>query len=284
MLFLILVLFSGTVIGAVATSETATISVAPPVPIVNGRSLQIDIRLTAGYKLRVDRIVACSAVDMPFIAYDPSEPGTSGCNSSGYTAYEIYSKEIAASPAGSLASTFRVRQQKNSILMRRHLINRHAPLVRLQMHLSAYSGKTLVEQTVALVHYTISELALPLDAPLEAAGKTAGKNVFGTPINDDGRDDALQATGIIGGGHDTRRPWYMQTIGMFGILLFGAGCALVIWLRVTKKSRKLNKDGDYQQNHYQTIASFLHRATSLGFYAKNSAAAQIENQKSLPSF
>lgn len=277
LLLLILIVVSG------RGASPSSITVSAPVPIVNGRSLQIDIKVTPGYKLHVDRIVACSAIDMPFIAYDPSSPETSGCNSSGYTAYEIYSDAIAKSPAGSLANKFRVRQQKNSILMRRHLINRHAPLVRLQMHVSAYSGKTLVDRAVTLVYYKIDELALPIDSPERSSHVESGKNVFGTPIGDDGRDDERQVAGAI---PDTqRRPWYMQTIGLFGILLFGAGCALVVWLRVAKKSRKLNGGGgggDYTQNHYQTIASFLSRATSLGFYAKTSAAS--ENQKLLPSF
>lgn len=253
------------------TLALSSIVVSPPRSIVNGRSLQIDIGLSPGQRLHVERIVACSAIDMPFVAYDPDAPSTSGCNSSGYTAVEIYSASIASSPAGSLASKFRVRQQKNSVLMRRHLINRHAPTVRLQMHLSAHASdrSVVTDRTVTILHYRVDELTLPIDSTEPNGGSSGigGKNVFGAAIQDDGRDDEMQFTGVE--SVDKRNPWYLQTIGMFAIFAFGAGVALVIWLRVTKKASKLNAsgNGDYQQKHYRSIASFLSRATSLGFYA-----------------
>lgn len=265
------------------------ISVSAPYPIVNGRSVRIDVSGSGpGTRLHVDRIVACSGVDMPFVAYDAAEPGTSGCNSSGYMAHDIYSEAIAKSPSGSLASTFRVRIQNAAIFLRRRLISRHAPVVRLQLHLSTFAGKRLVEQTVTTVQYSVDELALPLNTPeriVSAASKDGGegdkKNVFGVPINDGGRDDDLQFVQIMEPGSGTRTPWYMQTLGMFGILVFGLGVALVIWLRVTAKYAKKNGNnaGDYQQNRYQAVASFMNRATRLGFFSSASSSTSSSQEK-----
>jgi hypothetical protein len=140
------------------------------------------------------------------------------------------------------------------------------------MHLSAHASdrSVVTDRTVTILHYRVDELALPIDSP-ESTGSSSssnnGKNVFGAAIQDDGRDDEMQFTGVE--SVDKRNPWYLQTIGMFAIFAFGSGVALVIWLRVTKKASKLNANGngDYQQRHYRSIASFLSRATSLGFYA-----------------
>jgi hypothetical protein len=256
----------------------AEISVNPPVSIVNGRSLRLDINHGQGSThARVERVIACSAIDMPFFEYDPKQPETSGCNSSGYVALEIYSRAIALDPAGSLASKFRVRLKQHTILMRRHLLDRRAPLVRLQIHFSIATTESIVKT----VYYRVDELALPIDGGGDAnqTGRFngisggGGKNVFGSAIADDGIDDDLQYTGVAAGERDPL--WYTQTLGIMFIFAFGVCVALLIWYRVSKKLAKHPRGGgggsNYQQNHYDTIASFLNKASVIGLFSTQDA-------------
>lgn len=253
----------------------AEVFVNQPVPIVNGRSLRMDMNFGPGHThTRVERVIACSAIDMPFFEYDPSQPETSGCNSSGYAALEIYSRAIALNPAGSLASKFRVRMKQNTILMRRHLLDRRAPLVRLQVHFSIAA-----ESIVKTVYYRVDELVLPIDTNqterFNVGPGGGGKNVFGSAIADNGIDDDLQYTGMA---NDSRDPlWYTQTLGMMFIFAFGVCVALFIWYRVSKKSAKHPRgsgDGSYQQNHYDMIASFLNKASVIGLFSAQDTPRQ----------
>ena len=263
----------------------AEIFVSQPVPIVNGRSLRVDTSFGPGHTYaRVERVIACSAIDMPFFEYDPRQPETSGCNSSGYAALEIYSRDIALNPAGSLASKFRVRMKQNTILMRRHLLDRRAPLVRLQVHFSTAAAAT-AESIVKTVYYRVDELVLPIDTNQTGRfsvgpGEGGGKNVFGSAIADNGIDDDLQYTGVANGSRDPL--WYTQTLGMMFIFAFGVCVALFIWYRVSKKSAKhprgtCDGGGSYQQNHYDMIASFLNKASVIGLFSAQDSPPRQSN-------
>jgi hypothetical protein len=69
---------------------------------------------------------------------------------------------------------------------------------------------------------------------------------------------------------------------MLFIFAFGAGVALLIWYRVSKKMAKHPRaSGDnYQQNHYNTIASFINKASVIGFFSETPSLSGIPSQTS----
>lgn len=105
-----------------------------PTLVASGQSLRIDIQTWAGmHHARVTRVIACSATDKPFRSFQPTSPETTGCNSHGFERQEIYSVESSAQ-MGSLASKFRVRQSAQSLYIRRRLVEKHSPVVYLEVN------------------------------------------------------------------------------------------------------------------------------------------------------
>ena len=252
-----------------ALGDSVRVRVGKPVSIVDGRSLRIDIKPqldgTEKHKtVEVETIHACSAVDMPMIAYDRTAPERTGCRSPGYRTEEIYSPVVKKDPAGSLATKFRVRQRGHSIFLRRRLVDLRSPIVYLQIVVRSTRDGAL--RTV-LREYRVPEKILSIGDP-EVAGdgdiETKHTNFLGVPGKDDGKDDqrvtiseTFQENGPPGAGY-----------GILFIMVVGLCIGGVGYLKFQSKERKATrrKSDDHATNYRDLIKSWVVAGESTGAY------------------
>ncbi len=101
----------------------------PPVAVADNRALRLDVQ-TSSILLRaqVIKLVVCSAVDQPLVAYDAARADTTGCASPGFMATHVY----PASGPEQNDELFRVRQRARSLFIKRRLLEPHSPTVWMQ--------------------------------------------------------------------------------------------------------------------------------------------------------
>lgn len=190
-----------------------------------------------------------------------SAAGETGCNSPGFERQQIYSIEEMHAH-GSLASKFRVRQTAQSLYIRRRLVEKHSPVVYLEVHLDVQDENTRTmpppgataatasvdDEWVLVTRFECPERALPLG--VESYGSKNGdgsssssSSAWSTimsafsPADEDDSDQLVNpSTSVFGssGYNDKGIHWSVYAI-FFGAAL----CGLTILYLVAFSRRKL---------------------------------------------
>lgn len=191
---------------ASATSEPL-IWLNAPVSVANEQALRVDIVSTKSlHHARVTRVVACTAIDRPFVAYKYDAPDTTGCHSPGFTSLDIF--------GGQEVTKFRVRQSAQSLYIRKRLLDRHSPLVYLEVHVHLQDeeartvspqNQQMIDEWVLVTRFEYPENTLPIGtesnggggvesikAPLEQSG------LFASPDEEegDGKNTSINTSGV----------------------------------------------------------------------------------------
>jgi len=121
-------------IATVCAGSDAVAWIDAPVDISDGQAVRIDIRSASILDHPVVKsVIACSAVDRPFIPYEERAANRTGCRSPGFTSLEIFSDKMEREK-GSLATKFAVRRSGQSLYIRKRLVDPHTPIVYVEVH------------------------------------------------------------------------------------------------------------------------------------------------------
>jgi len=129
-----------------------------PVSIADDRALRLDVQTESiMFRAQVVKLVACSAVDLPILVYDPDSPNATGCASPGYRSNQIYPEQEGGD------HSFRARQRSRSLYFKRRLLDQHSPSVWLQATIETRNEhNAVVGMRVEMVRFQVPERVLPI--------------------------------------------------------------------------------------------------------------------------
>lgn len=180
MVRILLCLLLGLVLGA---AEMPSAWLESPVLVANDRALRLDVQ-TRSILLRaqVVKLIACSAVDQPIVAYAEDAALSTGCWSPGFTQTQVFPLPAGVNASTGVVDHFAVRQRARSLYLRRRLLDPHSPSVWLQATLEVRNERGVVVETlVDAVRFQVVERALPIGAtvpPNKDAGSTIADTVL----------------------------------------------------------------------------------------------------------
>lgn len=260
----------------------------PPVSVADDRAIRLDVQTaTILLRAKVTQLVACSAVDMPLVAYDGAHPETTGCGTPGFKATQIFPE------TGSL-DVFHVRQRARSMFIKRRLLDLHSPTVWLQATLEVRDEHgRLVEgiDSVQMARFQVPERVLPIGAtlppvaPVESLTDSVLKFLHlrsGTEGQD--LDEALRDYDELDGREETNNGtstrylnhvhWSNYTAVIFGGL-FAVVLIVVALLRWSRSGRRLGRsrrpkdhlsDDDLESGRAERIRKWTAHAEASGLY------------------
>lgn len=225
----------------------APVSLEQPQLVIADQAVRID--LTAAntmYHLHVVKVVACSAVDIPWRQFDIDEPSATGCNSPGFIGHVIYTD------GGMKDDKFQVRQRGRSMYIRKRLIDKRSPTVYLEVHVKVddeagdaimpvVQQRSVDQPWILTTRYSAPERAVSLD---------------GVPLVE------IDGNGI----HiPLSSPWMGYSI----MALLGLVVALlvVLMVRVKLRKRKHKRTRNIDTEHKNVIAKFVYSALDKGFFS-----------------
>ena len=157
----------------------------PPVSVADDRALRLDVQTSSILvRAQITRLVVCSALDRPLVAYDGNNPDTTGCNTPGFLATQIFPVPAATTTVDGEETPkdlYHVRQRARSTFIKRRLLDPHSPTVWLQATLEVRDehGRIIEPaERVDMVRYQVPERALALGQTLPAASSPADTLTF----------------------------------------------------------------------------------------------------------
>jgi|WetSurMetagenome_2_1015567.scaffolds.fasta_scaffold00074_24 hypothetical protein len=171
MFLLLLIVFAS----LVSASEERAVWLDVPVSVADDRALRLDVQTASILtRARITKLVVCSAVDKPLVAYDATNPDTTGCSSAGFSATQVFPSLVREGPEKRVPDLFRVRQRARSTFIKRRLLDPHSPTVWIQatIELRDEHGKVIEPaQRVDMVRFQVPERVLAIGATLPPAAK-----------------------------------------------------------------------------------------------------------------
>ena len=249
----------------------------PPVVVADGRSVRLDIQTSSILlRARITRLVVCSAVDQPMMAYDGDKAEKTGCSSPGYTASQVY-------PASVSEDKYHVRQRAMSMYLKRRLFDPHSPTVWLQATLEVRDERSLVAQVLegTMVRFQVPERALDIGQTIPAppaVEEGLAERVLqflhlrsATSEPDQLDYDVLDAREDLHNGTSTHFyrhvHWSVYSAVLFGSLFVLAMVAAAAVCRVRVKRSDISAlPPVYEMVQNQRIARWVSSAASRGLY------------------
>jgi hypothetical protein len=213
-----------------------------PVSVADDRALRLDVQ-TASIMVRaqITRLVVCSALDKPLVAYDGNNPDATGCNTPGFLATQVFPIPETATDE-TVKDLYHVRQRARSTFIKKRLLDPHSPTVWLQATLEVRDehGRIMEPaERVDMVRYQMPERALAVGESMPALSRVDTSTFSGKVLNFLGfRDqseneeapdyDELDGLEVMNNGTSTRFynhvHWSSYTAlifaGLFAVILF----------------------------------------------------------------
>ncbi len=289
--------------GGVASTPLAWLE--GPALVADNRALRLDVQ-TQGILVRAQivKLIACSAVDQPLVAYNAENPTGTGCDSPGYSTTQVFPPPPSTSTQVA-TDVFAARQRARSMYFRRRLLDPHSPSVWLQATLEVRNERgVLIANVVDMVRFQVPErvLAIGQTVPPDKSAHTgvtddilrflhlrADADPDAMSITDaDPLDyDAMDAREDLNNGTSTRYynhvHWSTYTALMFGalfaVILLVAG-AIRLGRRVSW-ARKLHNDDDDDDDDNGNAQSAYHarRARQLGHWLQSLDATVLHSER-----
>jgi len=282
-------------LGSALGQSTWTARLDPPVAVADNRAIRLDVQ-TSSILLRakITKLVACSAVDKPLVAYDPSSPDVTGCGTPGFMATQIF--PVVPETERAVPDLFRVRQRARSMFIKRRLLDVHSPSVWLQATIEVRDEHGLVVEPAArveMVRFQVPERALAIGstlpplAPPDSVPASIADSVlrFLHLRSDEGSDsvdealrdyDELDGREDLNNGTSTRFynhvHWSSYTAILFGGL-FAVVLVVFAFVRWARSGRRRSKDhtsddevNDLEAGRARRIRKWAAQAQASGLY------------------
>jgi hypothetical protein len=279
MLRLLLALLSAVAVA----SPAGRVWLEGPVAVADNRALRLDVQ-TANIlmRARVTRLVVCSAVDQPLVAYDAAAPTTSGCNSPGYKAIQVF-----PGVENEADSKFHVRQRSRSLYIKRRLLDPASPTVWLQATVEVHNehGVLVEADHVAMARFQVPERVMAIGQTVPAAPNAEpglGDQLlkfFHLRESDDALDqldyDTLDGREDLDSNGTSTRFYHHIHWSIYSAVLFGSLFVLVLVVaaavcRTRGAGRRPRSSSGgasvYEQVQNERIARWVSAAASQGLY------------------
>jgi hypothetical protein len=163
---------------------------------------------TASILLRaqITKLVLCSAVDKPLVAYDATAPQGTGCDSPGYLATQVFPLVIeeedkpqseSARHHRTPADMYQVRQRGRSLFIKRRLLDVHSPTVWMQATIELRDERGRIVQPadrVEMTRFQVPDRALAIGYTLPPVNSLDTSSLT---------DRVLKFLNFRGGGDDS---------------------------------------------------------------------------------